>query len=70
MIVKKDMRMLQEVVGQDEDADALLNLALTIAISRVVVKRPSSAGFLAGIKPHTSIKTKNHRFDIYLTPQP
>jgi len=69
-LVKKDMRMLQEVVGQDKDADVLLKLALTIATNRVVVKRPSYANFLAEIKPQTSIKTKNHRFDIYLTPQP
>jgi 16S rRNA (guanine1516-N2)-methyltransferase len=65
-LVKKEMRVLQEVVGQDEDADALLNLALTIATSRVVVKRPTYADFLSGIKPQTSIKTKKHRFDIYL----
>ena len=65
-LVKKEMRVLQDVVGQDEDADALLNLALTIATTRVVVKRQASANFLAGIKPQTSIKTKKHRFDIYL----
>jgi 16S rRNA (guanine1516-N2)-methyltransferase len=59
--------MLQEVIGQDEDADALLKLALTIATNRVVVKRPDYAGFLGAIKPNTSIKTKKHRFDIYLT---
>jgi 16S rRNA (guanine1516-N2)-methyltransferase len=68
-LVKKEMRMLQKVVGQEEDADALLKLALTIATNRVVVKRPDYAGFLAEIKPNTSIKTKKHRFDIYLTPQ-
>jgi 16S rRNA (guanine1516-N2)-methyltransferase len=68
-LVKKEMRMLQEVVGQEEDADALLKLALSIATNRVVVKRPDYAGFLAEIKPNTSIKTKKHRFDIYLTPQ-
>ena len=66
-LVKKEMRILQDVVGQDEDANALLNLALTIATNRVVVKRPAYADFLAKIKPHTSIKTKKHRFDIYLT---
>jgi 16S rRNA (guanine1516-N2)-methyltransferase len=65
-LVKKEMRILQEVVGQDEDADALLKLALTIAAKRVVVKRPAYADFLAEIKPNTSIKTKKHRFDIYL----
>ena len=65
-LVKREMRVLQDVVGKDEDADTLLNLALTIATNRVVVKRPASANFLAGIKPQTSIKTKKHRFDIYL----
>ncbi|MDH5562873.1 MAG: class I SAM-dependent methyltransferase [Nitrospirota bacterium] len=69
-LVKKEMRMLQEIVGQDEDADELLTLALTIATNRVVVKRPAYANFLAGIKPQTSIKTRKHRFDIYLTPRP
>lgn len=64
--VKKDMRILQEVVGQDKDADGLLNLALTIATKRVVVKRPDYADFLAEIPPQTSVKTKKHRFDIYL----
>jgi 16S rRNA (guanine1516-N2)-methyltransferase len=65
-LVKKDMRLLQAVVGQDTVADTLLELSLTIATNRVVVKRPAYAGFLAEIKPHTSIKTKKHRFDIYL----
>ena len=66
-LVKKEMRILQDVVGQDEDADELLKISLTIATTRVVVKRPSYADFLAEIKPNTSIKTKKHRFDIYLT---
>ena len=69
-LVKKDMQILQDIAEQDTDADALLHLALTIATNRVVVKRPSTADFLAGIKPNTSIKTKKHRFDIYLTSQP
>ena len=69
-LVKKDMQILQDIAGQDMDADTLLHLALTIATNRVVVKRPSTADFLAGLKPQTSIKTKKHRFDIYLTPQP
>ena len=65
-LVKKEMRMLQDVVGRDSDADELLNLALSIATQRVVVKRPAYANYLADITPHTSIKTKKHRFDIYL----
>ncbi len=65
-LVKKEMRILHEIVGQDEDADELLKVALTMATTRVVVKRPAYADYLAGIKPQTSIKSKNHRFDIYL----
>jgi 16S rRNA (guanine1516-N2)-methyltransferase len=65
-LVKKDMRILQAVVGQDTDADTLLKISIAIAKKRVVVKRPAYAGFLADIKPHTSIQTKKHRFDIYL----
>lgn len=67
-LVKKDMRILQQVVGQDEDAGELLKLALTIATKRVVVKRPAYADVLGAIKPQGSIKTKKHRFDIYLSP--
>jgi 16S rRNA (guanine1516-N2)-methyltransferase len=68
-LVKKEMRILHEIVGQDEDADELLKVSLTMATKRVVVKRPAYAHYLAGIKPQTSIKTKNHRFDIYLIPR-
>ncbi|MCA9466306.1 MAG: class I SAM-dependent methyltransferase, partial [Nitrospira sp.] len=64
-LVKKDMRVLQEVVGPDEDADELFTIARTVATNRVVVKRPDYADFLSGLKPQTSIKTKKHRFDIY-----
>ena len=67
-LVKKDMRILQDVVGPDEDADELLTLSLTLATNRVVVKRPDYANFLGGRKPQTSIKTKKYRFDIYLIP--
>jgi len=65
-LVKKDMRMLHEVVGQDADADELMHVALMRASHRVVVKRPAYAGFLGKMTPQTSIKTKKHRFDIYL----
>lgn len=65
-LVKKELRMLQEIVGKDADADELLNVALSRATNRVVVKRPAYANFLTKMTPQTSIKTKKHRFDIYL----
>ncbi|VFP83051.1 Ribosomal RNA small subunit methyltransferase J [Candidatus Erwinia haradaeae] len=64
-LVKKEMRMLQFLVGIDQDAAQLLQFARTLAKKRVVVKRPRYAQVLAGIDTKDVIKTKNHRFDIY-----
>ncbi len=65
-LVKKEMPILQTLVGNDKDSDNLLIPAMTIAKRRVVVKRPNYAPPLAAISPQAMIKTKNHRFDIYL----
>ncbi|OCG55423.1 16S rRNA (guanine(1516)-N(2))-methyltransferase [Gilliamella sp. Choc6-1] len=64
-LVKKEMRIFQQLVGSDNDADSLLEPARKLAKKRVVVKRPNYAPFLANQKPTVEIKTKNHRFDIY-----
>src|SRR5436190_24267612 len=64
--VKKEMVLLQQLVGDDLDADALFHLALTCANNRVVVKRPRLAEPIAGIRPNFSITGKSSRFDIYL----
>ncbi|WP_113907555.1 class I SAM-dependent methyltransferase [Aliidiomarina celeris] len=64
--VKKDMQMLQQLVGADSDADGLLPAALALASYRVVVKRPASAPYLAGQKPTSQVVTKKHRFDLYI----
>lgn len=66
-LVKKEMRFLQEVVGKDEDAPALLAAALSCATKRVVVKRPSSAAPLEGPKPAGAVASENTRYDIYST---
>lgn len=64
-LVKKEMRIFQSLVGSDDDADALLEVACQLAIKRVAVKRPDYAPFLAQKKPQAEIKTKSHRFDLY-----
>ncbi|PXZ03348.1 class I SAM-dependent methyltransferase [Gilliamella apicola] len=64
-LVKKEMRIFQQLVGSDLDAEELLEPARRLAKKRVVVKRPDYAPFLANQKPTAEIKTKNHRFDIY-----
>lgn len=65
-LVKKEMRLFQQLLGHDPDADALLQPALGLATHRVVVKRPNSADVLAGEKPSMAIESKKHRFDVYL----
>lgn len=65
-LVKKEMRVFQSLVGADTDADSLLDPALALARSRVVVKRPDYAEPLAGMAPHSSIATKKNRFDMYI----
>ncbi|MGS2719371.1 class I SAM-dependent methyltransferase [Paraglaciecola aestuariivivens] len=64
--VKKEMRLFQQLLGPDEDADLLLDPALAIATKRVVVKRPAGAPYLANQKPQIEMTGKANRFDIYL----
>ena len=66
-LVKKPMRMFHALVGADEDAAALLELALTRALRRVVVKRPLHAEHLGGRVPSLDYRGKAVRFDVYLT---
>jgi 16S rRNA (guanine1516-N2)-methyltransferase len=66
-LVKKEMRYARAIVGDDEEAAALLATALKTARERVVVKRPRSAESLAGPKPTVAIESKNTRYDIYVT---
>ena len=67
-LVKKEMRIIRQLVGDDPDADDLLFYALQTDIKRIVVKRPKNAPFLGNKKPTTCLKEKNSRFDIYLQP--
>ena len=65
-LVKKEMRVFQELVGGDTDADDLLEFAYPLASKRVVVKRPDYAPFLNDKTPSMQIKTKKNRFDVYV----
>ncbi|MBE0510692.1 MAG: class I SAM-dependent methyltransferase [Gammaproteobacteria bacterium] len=66
-LVKKEMRLFQQLVGADADADSLLAAARRIALKRVVVKRPDYAPPLANCPPSMSIEGKKHRYDVYVT---
>ncbi len=65
--VKKNMQMLQRLLGHDdEDTQRLLDCALSCARKRVVVKRPKGAKSLSEQKPTFAIESKKTRYDIYV----
>lgn len=67
---KKNMRILHEIVGADNDASQLLNLALKCAKHKVVVKRPRLAEYLGWLKPNLQFAGNgSSRYDVYLTPK-
>lgn len=77
--VKKNMAFLQRLTtyqhadaagqagntAQNSDGQGLIEAALTLAKSKVVVKRAPGAEWLGGIKPASSLTGKATRFDIY-----
>lgn len=63
--VNKNMQAIQEIVGQDLDADELLVAASQLNTNRIVVKRPKSAPYLNNQTTNDAITTKSHRFDLY-----
>ena len=64
--VKKEMRILREVTGDDKDAGELLKISLERTRNRVVVKRPRLAPPLNNMLPTHEIRGKTSRFDVYL----
>ena len=64
-LVKKEMQVFRQVVGDDDDSDALLEAALTVARYRVVVKRPRKSEALSGPSVTTAVEGKSSRYDVY-----
>ncbi len=62
-LVKKDMQILQQLIGADDDAPILLQHALCTARQRVVIKWPQRLPPL--LSPNHSIQGKTVRFDVY-----
>jgi 16S rRNA (guanine1516-N2)-methyltransferase len=67
VLVKKEMRALQQILGADRDSHRLLDVALGCARRRVVVKRPSRAGWLTEREPTTCVASRKTRYDVYVT---
>ncbi|MEI6136397.1 MAG: class I SAM-dependent methyltransferase [Chloroflexota bacterium] len=70
---KKEMQLLQRLLGPDDPADtvALVTAALATARRRVVLKRPAHAPQLAGVRPpDLEVPGRAARYDVYvISPQ-
>lgn len=64
-LAKKHIRLVRQIVGDDQDAGRLLEVALIHARKRVIVKRPNHAEPLKG-DPDLSFAGKLVRYDVYL----
>jgi 16S rRNA (guanine1516-N2)-methyltransferase len=62
-LVKKDLQLLQKLIGPDCDATALVEKAIGKARERVVVKWPQKQAPL--IQPNYSVEGKTVRYDCY-----
>lgn len=65
--VKKDLRLLQQLLGAHSASSGLLDAALQVAQRRVVVKRPLKGQPLEHRTPSYVVKGRSTRFDVYLT---
>ncbi|NTJ44387.1 class I SAM-dependent methyltransferase [Agrobacterium larrymoorei] len=66
-LVKKEMRVLRDVVGSDPDQTELMEIALASASKRVILKWPLRAAPMAGIRsPSHQIIGKNTRYDVFM----
>lgn len=64
-LVKKEMRLFQDLLGNDQDADGLLQPAMALAEYRVVIKRPKGAPDLNQQEPTYRLEGKACRYDIH-----
>jgi 16S rRNA (guanine1516-N2)-methyltransferase len=67
--VKKEMALFQALLASthcQQDAEQLLLWALAQDVTRVVVKRPPRAPYLAGRQPSHSLAGKAVRFDVHV----
>jgi 16S rRNA (guanine1516-N2)-methyltransferase len=66
-LVKKEMRLIREIVGTDSDSVELMQVALEAAQYRVVLKWPLRAEPMSGVrKPCHQILGKSTRYDVFV----
>jgi 16S rRNA (guanine1516-N2)-methyltransferase len=66
-LVKKEMQLLQRLIGTDDDIVELVAAARAVATRRVVIKRPVWAAPVAEA-PDFTVEGSKVRWDVYLAP--
>jgi 16S rRNA (guanine1516-N2)-methyltransferase len=67
-LVKKELRQIRDIVGTDDDALALMQVALGCTRNRVVLKWPQKADAMVGLRaPSHQITGKSTRYDVFMT---
>ncbi len=66
-LVKRELRQVRDIVGTDEDAPLLVQVALESAKKRVVLKWPAKADPIDGIRACShQILGKSTRYDVFM----
>ena len=66
-LVKQEMRQLRDIVGEDPDALEMIQIALSSAKSRVVLKWPRKAALPEDLpRPSHQILGKSTRYDVWM----
>jgi 16S rRNA (guanine1516-N2)-methyltransferase len=66
-LVKLELRQVREIVGEDDNALELMQVALQYAKKRVVLKWPVNAEPIAGVRPFShQIFGKTMRYDVFM----
>ncbi|WP_119394380.1 class I SAM-dependent methyltransferase [Salinibius halmophilus] len=63
--VKKDMQIFHQLLGEQDDADVLMQAAMQTSVARIAVKRPKLAPPLLNQAPSLQFAGKAGRFDVY-----
>lgn len=67
-LVKRELRQVREIVGEDDDKADLMQVALASAKKRVVLKWPMKADPIPGIRRFShQILGKSTRYDVFMT---
>ena len=65
-LIGKKLQLIQKMEAPCTQEDELFDAAISVGPSKIIVKRPLKAPFLAGRKPNYSLDGKAIRYDCYI----